>query len=219
MFGLELTLRVGIVVRQQRRRAVKRPRHRPHLRMFGTSLIGQTLSWCPIPDPIDAWGFFLDDNPVAEVHRPSSRGVVRIETGTEVLRIHFQGVSILRAVLQAQTDEPLLLFAGSFRRGRARLYEGSEFVFFSKIDRKNGPWVGFPGSFESGRDLVRNHHNPRWRPQPLGGPPHSAVGRPLPFATPSSLALPFDPRRLCPIDATQPCSTLVGNGFLERVSR
>jgi hypothetical protein len=45
------------------------------------------------------------------------------------------------------------------------------------------------------------------------------VGRPLPFATPSSLALPFDPRRLCPIDATQPCSTLVGNGFLERVSR
>jgi hypothetical protein len=84
--------------------------------MLGTSLIGQTLSWCPIPDPIDAWGFFLDDNPVAEVHRPSSRGVVRIETGT---------------------------FAGSFRRGRARLYEGSEFVFFSKIDRKNGPWVGF----------------------------------------------------------------------------
>jgi hypothetical protein len=111
--------------------------------MLGTSLIGQTLSWCPIPDPIDAWGFFLDDNPVAEVHRPSSRGVVRIETGTEVLRIHFHGVSILRAVLQAQTDEPLLLFAGSFRRGRARLYEGSEFVFFSKIDRKNGPWVGF----------------------------------------------------------------------------
>ena len=111
--------------------------------MLGASLLGKTLAWCPIPDPPNAWGFLLGDEPMAELVWPTRGGVVRAEAGDEVLRLSFSGVVIVHGILRGQSEEAQALFAGSFRRGRARTADGRDFVLFSSIDRAIGPWVGF----------------------------------------------------------------------------
>jgi hypothetical protein len=110
--------------------------------MFGASLVGRSLEWVPAPDPPGAWTYSVGGEVVAELGWSRSEKLVRAEVDDGVWRMRFGGIAPIRGALMDPAAEPRLVYAGSVRGGLARTARGREFVFFSQLDRHQGPWSG-----------------------------------------------------------------------------
>ena len=122
--------------------------------ILGSFLLGRELVWHPVGDLSGSWAYSLDNKSVAEVWWSPDTREVRAEAGTEVWRIPFRGVFLLRgAVLCTDAEIPDLFFAGGLRKSLAEVPDGPRFTFFSGLDRQSGPWAGLDD--EEGNAVVR----------------------------------------------------------------